>query len=63
MAKITFKQSELDQLFGEKVVVVDGNIRRVTKSDILQKSSLPGNFEVEIEEEDEKESTNEEPLY
>ena len=48
MAKITFKQSEVNELFNEEVVVVDGNVRRVTKADILQKTGLPSNFEVEI---------------
>ena len=48
MAKITFKQSEVNELFGEEVVVVDGNVRRVTKTDILQKTGLDSGFEVEV---------------
>ena len=48
MAKITFKQSEVNELFGEEVVVVDGSTRRVTKTDILQKTGLESNFEVEV---------------
>ena len=49
MAKLTFKQSEVNELFGEDVVVVDGSTRRVTKTDILQKIGLDSDFDVVIE--------------
>ena len=49
MPKITFKQSEVEALFdNEKVIVVDDNTRRVTKNDILSKTGLNGDFDVEI---------------
>ena len=48
MPKITFNQSELDLLFNEKVIVLDDSTRRVTKNDILEKASLPSNFEIEV---------------
>lgn len=62
MAKITFKQSEVNELFGEEVVVVDGNVRRVTKTDILQKTGLESNFEVEVVQDPVMDSDNEDPF-
>ena len=48
MPKVTYTQEELNELFGEEVVVVNDNVRRVTRSDILQKTGIPADFDVEI---------------
>ena len=50
--KVSFTQSELDELFGEEVVLVEGGARRVTKNDVLQKLNLNSDFEVELLEEE-----------
>ena len=48
MPKITYKQSELNTLFAETVIVIDDSTRRVTKVDILQKTGLSSDFDIEV---------------
>ena len=60
MPKITYKQSELNQLFGEDVIVLDDSTRRVTKADILQKTGLPDSFDIEVQQDVVEENTDDE---
>ena len=57
MPKITYKQSELNTLFNEEVIVLDDSTRRVTKADILQKTGLPDSFEIVVEQDVVEEKT------
>lgn len=61
MAKIVYTQSEVNQLFQEEVIVVDDKTRRVTHADILQKTGLPSNFDIEVVPDEEPQPKEFEP--